>query len=73
MDKSSETGQCPWIQWTLSMDSVNIVNGFSGLTEHCPWTSESLDFVHSDLVKKIEVKVIRWPRDSCYISVLNKV
>ena len=42
------SGHCPWIKWTLSMVSVDIVHGLSG---HCPWTQwtmsmDSVDIVH---------------------------
>ena len=46
--ETSQTGQRPWIQWTLSMDSVDIVHGLNGQSRHCPWTPcpGGLDNVH---------------------------
>ena len=40
--ENSQTGKCPWIQWTLSMDSVDTVHG------SCLWTLSMVwvDIVH---------------------------
>ena len=40
-------GCCPWIQWTLSMVSVDIVHGLSG---YCPLTEWTLSMDWVDVV-----------------------
>ena len=55
---SGQFGHCPWTPWTKSSESRQ-----TGQCPLSPWTDwtlsmDSLDKVQSDLVKKIEVKVV---------------
>ena len=55
----TQTGQCPWTQWTLRLDNVH---GLSGNCPLSPWimSVDSLDNVHGLIEKCGHCPLIPW-------------